>query len=180
MKTNDIQNNVERAPVETGVIIKVGLDVHAVKIAVCAQIDGATAQPAQHAARAVGIGRLAERLAIQAHDRVGGEHDGLGDFRGHRACLRERQTGHRLRELADSSPTNVSDLPAWYKRASEFEAVLRADGGALSDSIPHFVWHYLADADIRARDLAYRADQQAAILEIIIALEAGRRPECAG
>jgi len=51
MKTNDIQNNGGRALVETGVIIKVGLDVHAVKIAACAQIDGTTAQPAQVMAR---------------------------------------------------------------------------------------------------------------------------------
>jgi hypothetical protein len=85
-----------------------------------------------------------------------------------------------LRELAESTPEDAHALPAWYKHAREFEAVLRSDRGALSDAIPHFVWHYLADADIRARDLAYRADQQATILEIIVALEAGRSPECAG
>ena len=91
-----------------------------------------------------------------------------------------RQAGRMLRELAESTPEDARDVPAWYERTREFEAVLRSDGGALSDAIPHFVWHYLADADIRVRDLAYRADQQATILEIIVALEAGRRPERAG
>jgi len=85
-----------------------------------------------------------------------------------------------LRELAESTPGNARQLPAWYERAREFESILRSDTGALSDAIPHFVWHYLADADIRARDDAYRTDQQATILEIIIALEAGQRPDEAG
>ena len=91
-----------------------------------------------------------------------------------------RQAGRMLRELAESTPEDTRELPAWYERAREFEAVLQSDRGGLSNAIPHFVWHYLADADIRACDVAYRADQQATILEIIMALEAGRRPESAG
>jgi len=90
-----------------------------------------------------------------------------------------RRAGRMLRELAESTPEDARPLPAWYERAREFEAMLRSDAGAL-DAIPHFVWHYLADADIRARDDAYRTDQQATILEIIIALEAGQRPDEAG
>jgi hypothetical protein len=82
-----------------------------------------------------------------------------------------------LRELAESTPEDATQLPAWYERAREFEAMLRADTGPLRDAIPHFVWHYLADADIRARDDGYRTDQQAEILEIIMALEAGRKPD---
>ena len=85
-----------------------------------------------------------------------------------------------LRELAESTPEDVRQLPAWYERAREFESILRSDTGSLSDAIPHFVWHYLADADVRARDAGYRTDQQATILEIIMALEAGRRPDDAG
>jgi len=91
-----------------------------------------------------------------------------------------RQVGRMLRDLAESTPESAGELPAWYKRARELESVLRSDSGALSDAIPHCVWHYLADADIRPRDLVYRADQQAAILEIIMALEAGHSSECAG
>lgn len=40
MKTNAIQNDVGGAPVETEVIIKVGLDAHAVKITACADGRG--------------------------------------------------------------------------------------------------------------------------------------------
>ena len=91
-----------------------------------------------------------------------------------------RRVGRALRGLAETTPEHRSELPAWYERAREFQALLRSESGALSDAIPHLVWHYLADADIRVRDLAYRSDQQATILDIITALEAGRTPECAG
>jgi transposase len=47
MNANNTQNNLERALVETGVIIKLGLDVYAAKVAICVQIDGATPQPSQ-------------------------------------------------------------------------------------------------------------------------------------
>lgn len=48
-KTNRTQDGSERAPVEAGVIIGVGLDVHAERVAACVQVqvDGATPQPAQ-------------------------------------------------------------------------------------------------------------------------------------
>jgi transposase len=45
--TNASENNAGRAPVQTGVTIKLGLDVHAAQITVCRQIDGALPQPAQ-------------------------------------------------------------------------------------------------------------------------------------
>ena len=47
MNSNNTQNNPERALVETGVIIKLGLDVHAAKVVICVQIDGATPRPSQ-------------------------------------------------------------------------------------------------------------------------------------
>jgi len=47
MNSNNTQNIEERAPVQTGVTIKLGLDVHAAKIAACVQIDGGTPQPSQ-------------------------------------------------------------------------------------------------------------------------------------
>jgi hypothetical protein len=78
--------------------------------------------------------------------------------------------GRLLRNLAESSPTDAGQLDAWYDRADEFQLLLK-EHSALSELIPHFVWHYLADADIRARDPDYRALQQAQILEIISELE---------
>src|ERR1700690_3456023 len=46
-KTNEMENSQTRASVETGVIIKLGMDVHAEKVAICVQIDGQTPQPGQ-------------------------------------------------------------------------------------------------------------------------------------
>lgn len=43
--TNAKQDKAERAPVEAGVIVKFGLDVHAGQITVCRQVDGQLPQP---------------------------------------------------------------------------------------------------------------------------------------
>jgi transposase len=56
MNTNLVKNNKTDAAVESAVILKFGLDVHAVQVAVCVQVDGATPQPGQMVAR----GRLVE------------------------------------------------------------------------------------------------------------------------
>jgi len=47
MNANVIQNRLERAPVEAGVTVRLGLDVHAAQITVCRQVDGRLPQPAQ-------------------------------------------------------------------------------------------------------------------------------------
>jgi len=49
MQTNTIDREIklERAPVEAGVTVKLGLDVHAAQITVCRQIEGALPQPSQ-------------------------------------------------------------------------------------------------------------------------------------
>jgi hypothetical protein len=80
-----------------------------------------------------------------------------------------------LRRLAESTPTNSDQLSQWYERSREFQAFLKAHP-AICNAMPHFVHHYLADADIRAREPEYRADQQDQILGIISEFEAGRIP----
>jgi len=47
MKTNEGKVELERAPVQTGVMVVLGLDVHAEQITVCQQVDGRLPQPAQ-------------------------------------------------------------------------------------------------------------------------------------
>ena len=47
IETNVVNSTTKRALVETGVTIKLGLDVHAAQITVCRQVDGALPQPAQ-------------------------------------------------------------------------------------------------------------------------------------
>ena len=86
--------------------------------------------------------------------------------------------GRLLRELAESTPATKDKLPGWYDRAQEFQDFLSASPG-LIDVLPHFVHHYLADADIRVRDEAYRAEQQSTILEVISAFERGETPPTA-
>jgi transposase len=59
MNTNNkTENSQERALVQTGVIIKVGMDVHAEKVALCVQVDGATPQPGQMVASEKVLGWL--------------------------------------------------------------------------------------------------------------------------
>ena len=83
--------------------------------------------------------------------------------------------GRMLRQLAESTPTAKAELPDWYERAQEFQNFISANADQI-DALPHFVHHYLADADIRARDEIYRVEQQSTILEIISALERGEVP----
>ena len=83
--------------------------------------------------------------------------------------------GELLRELADSQPENQTSLAIWSARAREVEDFLKSIRG-LSDAVPHFVWHFLSDADIRVRDLGYRRAQLAELEPILDALEAGRSP----
>jgi hypothetical protein len=63
----------------------------------------------------------------------------------------------KLRELARRPVNTHDDLDEWRALARELEASISAD---LADRIPHFVWHYLTDADIRFREEGYRHDQE--------------------
>ncbi|PTY01423.1 IS110 family transposase [Opitutus sp. ER46] len=47
MRTNVVEDMVERAPVDTGVTVKLGMDVHSDQITVCRQVGGRVPQPAQ-------------------------------------------------------------------------------------------------------------------------------------
>ncbi len=84
-----------------------------------------------------------------------------------------RRVGRLLRELAESTPATKRELPDWYDRAQELRSFIEATPGL---PLPHFVYHYLADADIRVRDEVYRAEQQSTILEVISAFERGEIP----
>lgn len=66
---NEQNDNLPRAAVESAVTIKLGLDVHAAKVAVCVQLDGQTAKPAQMVWRTelVGwVGALRRRHGVGA------------------------------------------------------------------------------------------------------------------
>ena len=62
-----------------------------------------------------------------------------------------------LRALSARPLTNRKELAAWRVEADRLEQSLTPEQ---TDSVPQFVWHYLADADIRLRNPGYRADQE--------------------
>ena len=53
-----------------------------------------------------------------------------------------------------------NDLSAWNTRASELLGDLRTVNRSVYDALPHFIEHYLADADIRLKDVQYGYQQQ--------------------
>jgi hypothetical protein len=68
-----------------------------------------------------------------------------------------------LQTLAARPLTNRKQLAAWRVEADRFEESLTPEQ---ADSVPHFVWHYLADADIRLRNAEFRADQERRLQQV--------------
>ena len=75
-----------------------------------------------------------------------------------------------LRALAARPLTNRKELAAWRVEADRFEQSLTPEQ---TDAVPQFVWHYLADADIRLRNPGYRADQERQLEQAIRELGPG-------
>lgn len=85
-----------------------------------------------------------------------------------------REVADHLRELIHTSPRTEGELNGWYSKSSSiYEHLLAAHPDV---QLPHHVMHYLYDADIRVRP-EYRASQDGAMREIIVALESGNVPE---
>ncbi|MFA6562259.1 MAG: hypothetical protein WCV00_10170 [Verrucomicrobiia bacterium] len=60
---------------------------------------------------------------------------------------------------------NKSDVAAWYQDAGRVQRSLVERFPTLE--FPHEVWHFFADADIRARDAEYRLRQEQVIADYI-------------
>lgn len=71
----------------------------------------------------------------------------------------------RLRMLLKSEPASVEQVAEWYRQAESLKRVLQSS--AALTSVPHVIWHYLDDADIRLRDRAYAQEQIMAVEESI-------------
>lgn len=80
-----------------------------------------------------------------------------------------------LRDLVGRATSDRAELDEWYAAARRLQEWIRADPD-LSDAVPHFVWHYLADADIRRKDPAYDLEQAQCLMEIVDSLERGELP----
>jgi hypothetical protein len=69
-----------------------------------------------------------------------------------------------LEKLAAKKLTNRKELAAWKLAAEKLEQGFTPEQ---ADSVPHFVWHYLGDADIRVRNASYRKDQERRLERVI-------------
>jgi hypothetical protein len=72
-----------------------------------------------------------------------------------------------LESLAARPVTNRKQLAAWQLAADRLE---RSFTPEQADALPSFVWHYLADADIRLRNAAYRAEQEQQLGRLLVEL----------
>lgn len=86
------------------------------------------------------------------------------------------ELAERLRALAATPVSDRAELDAWYAAARRLQDWMSANAQDISSAVPHFVWHYLADADIRLKDSLYAVDQTRQLMEIVQALERGEIP----
>jgi len=83
--------------------------------------------------------------------------------------------GNALEALVNTKIENRSDLEKWYAGAQQVRQQIFSNP-KLSNVVPHFVWHYLSDADIRFKDQKYAQLQREEIDRIILALKRGQVP----
>jgi hypothetical protein len=63
-----------------------------------------------------------------------------------------------VRALAARPVEGPVDLAQWYLASAKLQRSILASN--LWDEMPHFVAHYLSDADLRAKSPEYRANQE--------------------
>lgn len=80
-----------------------------------------------------------------------------------------------LSELMRKDISTKEGLRDWYVEARRVQDTLTSAGG-LGPFVPELIWHYLADADIRAKDSAYREQQDAFVRAFVTLLEKGEVP----
>jgi len=86
-----------------------------------------------------------------------------------------RSFGNLLESLINIEIRNSSDLADWYAKAQVIKNMATSNAD-LSNVVPHFVWHYLSDADIRLKDEEYAKIQNKDILDTIKLLKNGQAP----
>ena len=70
-----------------------------------------------------------------------------------------------LRVLLQSEPTSADQVSAWCNKAEALKRSLQFSVYGID--VPHLIWHYLDDVDIRFRDRSYAQDQIMAVEKII-------------
>jgi len=77
-----------------------------------------------------------------------------------------------IRALAKIPVDTPVQLEAWYQRSRDLKVTLLASD--LWTQMPHFVAHYLEDADLRARSVEYRAAQDRDLAQALSTWETAR------
>jgi hypothetical protein len=85
-----------------------------------------------------------------------------------------RELAHDLRRLLDLPAQTKAEQARWYKEAQGVQDRIKAStdlGG-----MPHSLWHFFADADVRAKVPAIRDAQVEQVRKHIAVLETGAMP----
>ena len=75
-----------------------------------------------------------------------------------------------LSRLLAWKPTDRGELELWSRAAADVFSALKESGSTLPD-VPHVIWHFLSDADIRMKDPAYALEQEREVGRVIAGLE---------
>jgi len=70
--------------------------------------------------------------------------------------------------LMEIEPNSKDELSAWYRKSRDVKSFLEEGCGEID--IPHFLWHYLEDADIRLKDPRYGIVQVHQLKEFVDSL----------
>jgi intein-encoded DNA endonuclease-like protein len=70
-----------------------------------------------------------------------------------------------VEDLVDNEPKSRSEISEWYKKAEQTKDLIAVIERSVE--VPHFLRHYLDDADIRIRDPRYRAAQIEGVLQFL-------------
>lgn len=76
-----------------------------------------------------------------------------------------------LRALSQRPIDSAEALRAWNLEADDLWRDLK-ESGDLLERMPHFISHYLSDADLRFKDADYRQKQDEQLVEALESLEA--------
>jgi hypothetical protein len=78
--------------------------------------------------------------------------------------------------LVQFVPETKDELIEWNQLARTIETNFLLGPSGLSHFVPHFLWHYLADADIRMKDEKYAVEQSRRIDLVLEHLKCGVIP----
>lgn len=90
-----------------------------------------------------------------------------------------RELAEELRALLQLETKSDLSIDAWLAEAHRVRIKFGGDNGVLTH-LPHLIWHYFSDADIRRRDSGYSESQIARVAKLIEELERGRIPDDKG